>query len=93
MKEGAFGLYVGDRVLVEREDDGKLAITAKLKRKGMKETERIVRAYEEAIKEVLQAMSNAFIGKEPDKQTRARRKRVAARLDRIRRRYLPKEEN
>jgi len=58
----------------------------------MKETERIVRAYEEAIKEVLEAMAAGLVGKEPDKQTRARRKRIAARLDRIRKRYLPKEE-
>ncbi len=57
----------------------------------MKETERIVRVYESAHKELLQAMSSAFIGKEPGRQTRARRKRIAARLDRIRKRYLPND--
>jgi len=50
----------------------------------MKETERIVRAYEEAIKEMLDAMAAGLVGKEPDKQTRARRKRTASKLDRIR---------
>jgi len=53
----------------------------------MKETERIVRAYEEAIKEMLDAMAAGLVGKEPDKQTRARRKRTASKLDRIRKSY------
>ncbi len=59
---------------------------------SMKEAERIVRVYEEAAKEILQAMSNASIGKEPDKHTILRRKKMAARLDRIRKRYLTKED-
>lgn len=59
----------------------------------MKETERIVRAYEESLKEVLQAVSNAFVGIETDSMTKLRRKRIAARLDRIRKRYLPNKEH
>jgi len=59
----------------------------------VKETERIVRAYEESLKEVLQAVSNAFVGIETDSMTKLRRKRIAARLDRIRKRYLPNKEH
>jgi len=57
----------------------------------VKEPERIVRAYEDALKNIVDIMSDAFKGIEPSKRTILQRRRLAVRLDRIRKRYLHKE--